>query len=605
MIVRSTLGGAFMLAVMALATPSLAAPGLTGAYYLPSSRGYHIDDDGLPVPTKAPDATRVDAQIAFGAGQGFVRKGRQLVWWVPERDQSVAAVWKGFVRLPKAGTYYFTTVSDDASAVYLNQSRVALNGALGKYIASEAFRYPDAKPAPHPSRHAYAVPVPVEGPRVVPIEVRYVARNASSTHGFGIDLYWVTPDARRDDAGKPIAELIPPDALFTEPPEPVARSVVSRAHSTISSDFLYFPEEGVATLTVRLADAQGRPVPGRRVHVSGLTSYGGADTITQPEKATDANGVTTATVQGNRFTHESTFFATDLTGLVDVGQTVEMTMKRERLKVSFMPPAFSPYYDGKRFQVHPRPLRVGQRTTVSVPLVNNQKIPAELQVRLFVKGLNIGAPDWPKVAESETFTLAPGESRMVELAWTPTETAGHVCFQVEVWGTLVKKRASSDRLPFLIGRAFAATPRPKDEAGRQLLERRQHNIGPITCAIPKSTPTPTPSTPSKRGFVWGKLGGHFREKPSPSAKPVGNVVPDSRLIYTDVVYDKNGKAQWYYVPSDRRNPWRHGKPDGWISAGDVDTQHPLIPPADTKIIIKDSGLGEVKVTASVVAGCRG
>jgi hypothetical protein len=458
---------------------SAAAPGLTGAYYLPSSRGYHIDDDGLPVPTKEPDATRVDPQIAFGAGKGFVREGgKQLVWWVPEREH-VAAIWKGYVRLPKAGTYYFTTVSDDASAVYLNQSRVALNGGLGYYIASEAFRYPDAKPAPHPSRHAYVVPVPIEAPRVVPIEIRYVARNASSTHGFGIDLYWVTPDAKRNDAGKPIAELVPSDALFTEPPEPIARSPVSRAHSTMSSDFLYFPEEGRATLTVRLADAQGRPVPGRRVHVSGLTSYGGADTITQPDKPTDAKGITTATVQGNRFSHESTFFATDITGLVDVGQTVEMTMKRERLKVSFMPPAFSPYYDGKRFQVNPKRLLVGQPTTVSVPLVNNQKVPAELQVRLFVKGLNIGAPDWPKVAESETFTLAPGESRMVELTWTPTETAGHVCFQVEVWGMLMKKRASSDWPAFLVSRAFAAAPPPKDAAGRQLLERRQHNIGPV------------------------------------------------------------------------------------------------------------------------------
>src|SRR5688572_12042860 len=154
MIVRSTLGGAFMLAVMAGSIPSLAAPGLTGAYYLPSAGGYSIDADGLPVPAREPDATRIDAHIAFGEGKGFTRTGgkKQFVWWVPERDGQVAVVWKGYVRLPKAGTYYFTTVSDDGSAVYLNQSRVALNGDLGYYIESPAFRYPEAKPAPHPSR---------------------------------------------------------------------------------------------------------------------------------------------------------------------------------------------------------------------------------------------------------------------------------------------------------------------------------------------------------------------------------------------------------------------------------------------------------------------
>jgi hypothetical protein len=75
---------------------------------------------------------------------------------------------------------------------------------------------------------------------------------------------------------------------------------------------------------------------------------------------------------------------------------------------------------------------------------------------------------------------------MVELTWTPTATAGHVCFQVEVWGKLMK-RASSDAPWFPIGRAYAASPPPKDEAGRQLLERRQHNIGPV---VPKCEPQP-------------------------------------------------------------------------------------------------------------------
>lgn len=492
---RPAMSGATFIAVAtamtiaAWVTTATAATGLRGAYYLPG--GYELDDDRLPVPKKEPDATRIDPEIAFGAGKGFVlgphdgnapdRWGPQLIWW-PMRSPQVAVIWKGYVRLPKAGTYYFTPVSSNGAAVYLNQSRVALNAIHGGHMPSEAFAYPDLDRGLAANRQAYVVPVPVTGPRTLPIEVRYLARGGSSVHGAGIDLYWVTPDAKRDQAGKPIAELVPAAALSTEPPEPIAQALVSRAHSTISSDFLYFPEEGAATLTVRLADEKGRPVAGRRVHISGLTSYGGADTITQPEKPTDEQGITTATVQPNQANHVSTFFATDITSFVDVGQSAEMTMRREKkVKVSFMPPAFSPYYDGKRFQVNPRPLRVGQPTTVSVPLVNNQKVPAQISVRLLVKGLNIGAPDWPKVAESETFVVAPGESRMVELTWTPTTTAGHVCFEVQVWGNLMK-RASSDGPAFLVSRAHAASPQ-KDEAGRQFLERRQHNIGPIAQAI--------------------------------------------------------------------------------------------------------------------------
>ena len=74
----ATLGATLVLAVLLIgagSTPAPAAPGLTGAYYLPSSGGYSIDGDGLAVPARAPDATRVDAQIAFGEGKGFTRTG--------------------------------------------------------------------------------------------------------------------------------------------------------------------------------------------------------------------------------------------------------------------------------------------------------------------------------------------------------------------------------------------------------------------------------------------------------------------------------------------------------------------------------------------------
>jgi hypothetical protein len=108
-------------------------------------------------------------------------------------------------------------------------------------------------------------------------------------------------------------------------------------------------------------------------------------------------------------------------------------------RLAFLPPAFSPYYDGKHFKVSPTPVRVGQRTTVSVPLTNTQKTPAQLSVRLLMNPPNIGLRDWTKIAESESFLLKPGETKTVELAWTPADASPHLCFKVEVWGKLMPR----------------------------------------------------------------------------------------------------------------------------------------------------------------------
>lgn len=470
---------------MATAPSAKGGQGLMGAYYLPSSRGYYIDDEGLPVATKEPDATRVDSQIAFGAGKGFVRgvSKPQLIWWVPERELQVAAIWKGFVRLPKAGTYYFATVSDDASSVYLNQSRVALNGGLGYYIASDAFRYPEAKPAPAPSRIAYAVPVPVSGARVLPIEVRYVGRNASSTHGFGIDLYWVTPDAPKDQQGKPIAQIVPTEALYVEPPEPVKPAAVRGANSTISSDFLYLPADGetYATLSIRLADERGRPVSGKRVHVSGLVDYGQPDEIVQPDKPTDASGITTAKVRpgpGHKVNHDSKFFATDVTDLVDVAQVAHVRM--ERLPISFLPTTYAPYYDNEKFLVSPLPLVVGKPVTVKVPLTNHSKFDAELTSTFLVNEFNIGAPNWTEIGKVKDIRLKPGESREVSITWTPKEAVGHLCFRINLTGrylpktTAARSRGWFASLMSLPG--LGVFPVEAAEAGG-INESRQRNIG--------------------------------------------------------------------------------------------------------------------------------
>ena len=246
--------------------------GLTGSYYVgtqeaysdvrPSGQDWYVqvwmdpNDFQLPRPFTAPAATapaaiRVDPQIAFGQGKGFVlQNGKQTRWWPTDfpipadwvahygRDQPwaylAAVIWKGYLHLPKAGTYYLSTASRGASAVYLNQARVALNGTNG-LLVSDAFTYAkedlrdylqnlaygreDLLFSAHPDAD-YVVPVTVETPRDVAIEVRYNSWRWESS-GRGIDLFWVTPDSPRDASGKPVAHIVPSDVLYTEPPGPI------------------------------------------------------------------------------------------------------------------------------------------------------------------------------------------------------------------------------------------------------------------------------------------------------------------------------------------------------------------------------------------------
>jgi hypothetical protein len=483
------------------ATPSTDAAkepvhGLLGHYYtrdLPGSydlKGFLPDEYGIPVPNKQPNAIRVDAQIAFGKGKGFVRNdaagGSQLVWWAPAEAR--AAVWKGYIRLPVAGTYYLTTASSGASAVYLNSARVSLNGGFGGSVPSDKFSLGETGTgaANSPNHRQYVVPIPVTGPRVLAIEVRHLIHDSSGVPR-GIDLYWVRPDAPRDASGKAVAQIVPTEVLFTQAPEPVDKPKVRGANSMISSDFLYLSAVpgSEATVTVRLADEKGRPVAGHRVHVTTVQSPDGGsspDEIIQPLQSTDENGIVTAKLRATGDQHGARLFATDLTDFVDVAQVADVIFERRR-EWSLRPAGFAPYYDSKAMTVEPLPLRVGQPTKLTILLANRTLDIAEVTAAFHARETNIGGVKWDAVGKAERITLAPGESRKVSVTWIPQKPDPHVCFKVDMTATFqsaVKPKAhgASQVLAAALGAspALAASP--------PVSESLQQNIGPVVASMP-------------------------------------------------------------------------------------------------------------------------
>ncbi|HVR44640.1 MAG TPA: hypothetical protein VMS56_14485, partial [Thermoanaerobaculia bacterium] len=501
--------------------------GLTANYYGPhlgsswiryDFQGVLTDRYGIPSPApgKKPEAVRIDSQIAFGRDRGFVGQ----TWLEPA--ETAAVIWTGTIRLPKAGTYYFVPVSYNSSAVFVNEARVALNGFLGGVIPTDAFVYEhlrssgaglDERRLPA-NDLSYLVPVIVDGPRDFPIEVRLSTRNPSAYTGFGIDLYWVTPDSPRDESGKPIATIVPGEAFSVEPPHPVERSRVSAAHSTVSSDFLYLPRDKLtwATLPVRLADDQNRGVPGRRVHVSAVAEHGrsGAAFVEQPERPTDENGVTTARVNMGPRGSDITLFATDQNEAVDVAQAAEI-VAGPTLENSFLPATLAPYYDDRKFLVEPLPLAVGKPATIRTPLVNRTEKPVELTATFSMKSLNIGARDWNEIGRA-SIALQPGETKEVHYTWTPEESTGHVCFKIEIGGRYRSEPARRAGLPFPVAAIFPASNGATDNVPVDSLTR---NIGPVA-----------PGSPCDDGAA--KMRKEYRELGRELARRLPNVAPDER-----------------------------------------------------------------------------
>src|SRR5438445_1878488 len=521
--------------------------GLTGAYYVstlethgdvnPSGKDWFVqvwmdpNDFQLPRPFTAPAAVRVDPQIAFGQGKGFVsQNGKQTQWWptgfaIPAGwttwqatmkpwDWVTAVIWKGYLHLPKAGTYYLATASRGPSAVYLNQARVALNGPpAGGVLVSDVFTYAKEDLRDYLQNLAYGredllfraqpgdnyvVPVTVETPRDVAIEVRYNSWRSESS-GRGIDLFWVTPDSPHDASGKPVAHIVPSDVLYTEPPGPVEQPTVHGANSMLSADFLYFPAERTdkeVTVTIRLADKDGSPITGKRVHVGSLVSYGARDSIKQPDKPTDENGETTARIrpgEGYKVTHDSRIFATNVTDLVDVAQVTWVTFQAGTVPTSFFASdAFSPYYAPAVLRVEPLPLIVGRPVTVSVALENRGKFPVDLTATFRANDWAIGPAFTTEIGRVEHIQLKAGEARRASVNWTPGKAEGHQCFEVQLTGSV--SFAANRRGTGIAAAAFLPTTNlayALPPAAKSIWERIQSNIGPVEPCTPPNVADPT------------------------------------------------------------------------------------------------------------------
>ena len=598
----------------AAAPPDQAKHGLTGNYYV-GSAGYPKDtlppdvlqghgflqiwtpenDFRLPRAFTPPATTRVDVQVAFGQGKGFhvdpnVGFPPSVVWWptgyaLPPGwaavhsdiskpwDEFAAVLWKGYIHLPKGGTYYFGTVSNGGSDVHLNQARVALNGLSGGVLNSDAFTYAkellqdyvqvtggtytfDLQPTSQ-----YIIPVTIDGPRDLPIEVRYTAGMSVSGHArnaFGIDLFWVTPDSPRDANGKPVANFVPSDALYTEPPNPIENPAVRSANSMVSADFLYFPAqgaEGAVTLTVRLADKDGNPVRGKRVYISSLISSGSgaSDAITQPEKPTDEKGETTAKIRanpGNPGAHDSSIIATDVSDFVDVAQVAHVTFQPQGS--FFFPDSFSPYYDPNIPSVEPLPLRQGRPVTIKAPLVNRNKFTAEVTVTFSQNAWNIGASGWSEIGTVKNVRLQPGEHKDVSITWAPEQTTGHICFQVVATGhVLTASQVSGNSLAasLLPPLELAAAFQTATGNSNALTDERRRNLTGVAPNLPD------PCEPFFNGDVDPEVTKHLRGN-----TPFLAVNRASAQVLQEWVQQINDQLDGKFPATAPRNDlekWRH------------------------------------------------
>ncbi len=464
---------------------------------------------------------RIDPQISFGGA-----KGAKF-----DAITNAACVWNGYIRFPKAGTYYLATASMRSSGVTINSARVALNGMYGGFIPSEHFEYPPDHGARDPYRPEigqYSLPITISRPRVFPIEVS-LYRYEDVGEPPRLTLYWMTPDSPKGPGGKSLLQLVPSEALFPELPDEFRDEMemppVSSAHCTIRCDRLYVVQGAPdAKVTVRLADSNGRGVAGKKVFIWQSSDYNKA-TLDQAAEPTDQNGEVVATLKPTYGVGNLQLHAFDMTDFVGVPQ-VCYTYNPSGALPQFFPWASTPYFD-EDFKVSPKPMVVGKPVTVSMPLTNRTGKRASVYVVVETTAPNIGAFVWNPCGRSPAQVLAPGERANVDTTFTFAAESPHVCFRLTLWGKTVDERAgdrergalaSSDPLAALLALQAQQTPAQVDPEGHRPMETQQRNVGEVIA----NWVTDQAKDLYKRGTSWGpfnfdprtgrvRVGGEFLE----------------------------------------------------------------------------------------------
>lgn len=201
---------------------------------------------------------------------------------------------------------------------------------------------------------------------------------------------------------------------------PTDRSSISPAESWVVANGRRSTE-----LTVTVRDAQGRPLSGKTVELD--TSLG---TLTQPTRATDDDGVTTARIQS---AETGTAFITARNTTDDAALSGQSMLEfwSGVDSLGLIDPSGAPY-SSPDLKVSGKPFEQGRPIGLAMPLNNANSDAVEVTVEYGVSGLNIGEAFTPVANVSRT--LEPGESWDASAEWTPSAT-GHQCVQATVTRT--------------------------------------------------------------------------------------------------------------------------------------------------------------------------
>ncbi|HSM24146.1 MAG TPA: Ig-like domain-containing protein [Anaerolineaceae bacterium] len=187
----------------------------------------------------------------------------------------------------------------------------------------------------------------------------------------------------------------------------------------------YVIANGVANTTVNitLRDINGTPLSGKSVHLN--TTVG---TVIQPAQPTDINGKTTALISSTT-TGYAYLSAINLTDSTPISGLAGVTFWQGPGDAGGLISSNGSPYASPQLLITGQPFQAGFPVGMSVPMLNSNPHPIEVEVIYGVSGLNIGAKFAPVYTTS--ITLQPNESWDAQAVWLPTST-GHQCIQAQI-----------------------------------------------------------------------------------------------------------------------------------------------------------------------------